>query len=64
VKKKNQLLYIFAEVTNRHVCSKKRNKENQAQSEYKHSLTFRVRCYAVTAMKSMHQLQIYAIVHN
>ena len=47
---------------------------NQAQSEYKHSLTFRVRrcavmcidcqyalCYVVIATKPVHQLQICAM---
>jgi len=40
------------------------NNNNQAQSEYKHSLTFCVRHYVVIAMKSMHRLQICLIVHN
>jgi len=40
------------------------NTFNQAQSEYRQSLTFHVRCYAVTATKLMHQLQICPIVHN
>jgi len=31
---------------------------NQAYSKYNHSLTFRVQCYAVIAMKPMHRLQI------
>jgi len=31
---------------------------NQADSEYKHSLTFRVWRYVVTATKSAHRLQI------
>jgi len=41
--------------------------KHQAYSEYKHSLTFRVRryrCYDVIATKSMHRLQIRPIVHN
>jgi len=37
---------------------------NQAQSEYKHSLTFRVWHYVVIATKFMHRLQIHPIVHN
>ena len=37
---------------------------NQAQSEYKHSLTFRVRRYVVIETKPMHGLQIRPIVHN
>ena len=37
---------------------------NQAYSEYKHSLTFRVRRYVVIATKLVHQLQIRSIVHN
>jgi len=36
----------------------------QAQSEYKHSLTFRIRCHVVIATKPVHQLQIHPIVHN
>jgi len=34
-------------------------KDNQAQSEYKHSLTFRVRRYVVIATKPVHRLQIH-----
>jgi len=37
---------------------------NQAYSEYKHSLTFRVRRYAAIATKPVHQLQIWPVVHN
>jgi len=37
---------------------------NQAQSEYKHSLTFRVRRYVVRATKPIHRLQIRPILHN
>jgi len=37
---------------------------NQAYSEYKHSLTFRVRQSVVTATKPVHRLQICQIVHN
>ena len=38
--------------------------DNQAQSEYKHSLTFRIRRYVVIATKPVHRLQINPIVHN
>jgi len=31
---------------------------NQEQSEYKHSLTFRIMRYVVIASKPMHQMQI------
>jgi len=34
------------------------DKHNQAQSEYKHSLTSRVRRYVVTATKPVHRMQI------
>jgi len=34
------------------------------QSEYKHSLIFRVRRYVVIATKLVHRLQIRPIVHN
>jgi len=37
---------------------------NQSYSEYKHSLTFRVRCYVVIAMKPVSRLQICPIMHN
>jgi len=37
---------------------------NQAQSEYKHLLTFCVRRYVVIATKPVHQLQIRPIMHN
>jgi len=37
---------------------------NQAYSEYRHSLTFRVRLYVVIATKPVHRLQIRPIVHN
>ena len=37
---------------------------NQAQNEYNHSLTFRMRRYVVIATKSVHRLQIRQIVHN
>jgi len=37
---------------------------NQPQSEYKHSLTFRVRRYFVTEAKPVHGLQIRPLVHN
>jgi len=37
---------------------------NQAYSEYKHSLIFRVRRYVVIATKPVHWLQICPIVHN
>jgi len=37
---------------------------DRVQSEYKHSLTFRVPRYVVTAMKPMHRLQIHPTVHN
>jgi len=37
---------------------------NQPSSEYKHSLTFRVRRYVVIATKTVHRLQIRPIVHN
>jgi len=40
------------------------NQINQAQSEYKHLLTYRVRRYVVIAMKHVHRLQICPIVHN
>ena len=39
-------------------------KHNQAYSEYKHSLTFCIRHYVVTATKPVHQLQIRPTVHN
>jgi len=38
--------------------------KTQAYSEYKHSLTFHVRHYVVTATKPVHQLQICPMVHN
>jgi len=38
--------------------------KNKAQSEHKHSLTFRVRRYVVIATKPVHRLQIRATVHN
>ena len=50
-----QLSYILSFQQNDYVF-------NQAQ--HKHSLTFRVQCYVVTAMKPMHQLKIRPIVHN
>ena len=34
------------------------------QSEYKNSLTFRVRRYVVIATKPVHRLQIRPIMHN
>jgi len=34
---------------------------NQAYSEYKHSLTFHVRCYVFIATKPVHRLQIRPI---
>jgi len=37
---------------------------NQAYSEYKHSLTFRVRRYVVTSTKPVHWSQIRPTVHN
>ena len=37
---------------------------NQAYSEYKHSLTFRVRRYVVITTKPVHRLQLLPIVHN
>ena len=40
------------------------HKHNQAYSEYKNSLTFRVRRYVVIATKPVHRLQIHPIVHN
>jgi len=48
-----------------YVCStvmQPNNNNNQAQSEYKHSLTFCVRRYVVIAMKPVHRLQICPIV--
>ena len=38
--------------------------DNQAQSEYKHSLTFCVRRYVVIATKPVHRLQIRPTVHS
>ena len=38
--------------------------QNQAYSEHKRSLTFRVRHYVVIATTSVHRLQIRPIVHN
>jgi len=49
------ILYLHQEVV---------DKVNQAYSEDKHSLTFRVRRYFVTAMKPVHLLQIRSIMHN
>ena len=40
------------------------NTLNQAQSEYKHSLTFRIRRCVVIATKRVQRLQIHSIVHN
>jgi len=40
------------------------NNDNQAYSEYKHSLTSRVRRYVVTATKAVHQVQIRPIMRN
>jgi len=40
------------------------NELNQAQSEYKHSLTFRIQRYVVRATKAVHRLQIRPIAHN
>jgi len=37
---------------------------SHAYSEYKHSLTFRVRRYVVIATKPVHRLQIRPILHN
>jgi len=37
---------------------------NQAQSEYKHSLTFCIQRYVVIATKPVHQLQVHPIVHK
>jgi len=37
---------------------------NQPESEYKHSLTVRVRRYVVIATKPLHRLQIRRTVHN
>jgi len=37
---------------------------NQAQNEYKHSLTFLVRSYVVIATKPVHRLQIRPMVHK
>jgi len=58
-------------------CGQVTTYHNQAYSEYKHSLTFRVRHYVIVATKSMHwlryvviaskpvhRLQICPIVHN
>jgi len=46
------------------VSSTTHAKCNQVQSEYEHSLTFRVRRYVVVATKPVHLLQIRPIVHN
>jgi len=50
-------------------CTKNRSWKDlqlvkQAQNEYKHSLTFRVRRYVVIATKLVHRLQIRSIVRN
>jgi len=37
---------------------------HRAHSEYKHSLTFRVRCYVVIATKPVHWLQVCPVRHN
>jgi len=42
----------------------RKQSSDQAYSEHKHSLTFRVRRYVVIATKPVHQLQIRQIVHN
>ena len=49
-----------------YVCSTamRPNNTNQAYSEYKHSLTFRVWRYVVIVVKPVHQLKICPIVHN
>jgi len=39
-------------------------KHNQAYSDYKHSLTFCIWHYVVTATKPVHRFQIRPIVHN
>jgi len=46
------------------ICKTYGHQVNQAYSEYKHSLTFRVRRYVVIATKPVHRLQIRQIVHN
>jgi len=38
--------------------------QNQAYSEYKHLLTFRIRRYVVIATKPVHQLQICPTMQN
>jgi len=38
--------------------------QKQAQSEYRHSLTFRIRRYIAVATKPVHRLQIRETVHN
>jgi len=40
------------------------NVHSQAQSEYKHSLSFRVRRNVVIATKLVHWLQMHPTVHN
>ena len=40
------------------------NFSHYSYSEYKQSLTFRVRRYVVIATKTMHQLQIGPIMHD
>jgi len=61
---------IFKDIINlqQKTCKDKSNKnnkiQNQAQSKYKHLLTFLIRHYVVIATKPMHQVQICQIVHN
>ena len=45
-------------------CRPLKTMGNQAQNEHKHSLTFHVRHYVVTAMKPVHRLQICPILHK
>jgi len=51
-------------ITQKHNNHNNNNKNNQAESKYKHLLTFRVRRYEAIAMKPVHRLQIRPIVHN
>ena len=59
-----QVLFFSTTYSFHLACTCALSINNHAQSEYKHSLTFRVRCYVVIAMKPMHRLQICRIVHS
>jgi len=37
-------------------CQRYKMTKNQAESKYRHSLTFRIRCSVVTATKPVHRL--------